>query len=82
MSYNLKRTNSVFIRRKMLACRQRLGLTCNQVAELAHITRAYYIKIENGQAAPSRLTMMDIAKALKVERWDLLYELQSVADDK
>lgn len=62
----------------MQACRQRLGLTCQQVADKACITREYYIKIENGQSAPSRLTMMSIASTLHVDRWDLLYELQSV----
>lgn len=62
----------------MQACRQRLGLTCQQVADMSFITRAYYIKIENGQATPSRVTMMAIGNALHSKRWDLLYELQSV----
>lgn len=78
MSYTAKRTKSKFVRRKMQACRQRLGLTCQQVADKACITREYYIKIENGQATPSRVTMMAIADALQTKRWDLLYELQSV----
>jgi len=78
MSYKAKRTKSKFVRRKMQACRQRLGLTCQQVADRSYITREYYIKIENGQATPSRVTMMSIAKALQAKRWDLLYELQSV----
>lgn len=78
MSYTAKRTKSKYVRRKMLACRQRLGLTCQQVADKSYITREYYIKIENGQATPSRITMMKIAEALQSKRWDLLYELQSV----
>lgn len=78
MSNTVKRTKSKYIRRKMLACRHRLGLTCQQVADKSFITREYYIKIENGQATPSRVTMMSIAEALQSKRWDLLYELQSV----
>ena len=43
MSYTAKRTKSKYVRRKMQACRQRLGLTCQQVADKSYITREYYI---------------------------------------
>lgn len=82
LSYTAKRTKSKYVRRKMQACRQRLGFTCQQVADKAFITREYYIKIENGQSAPARLTMMLIGEALQTKRWDLLYELQSVENNK
>ena len=78
MSNTAKRTKSPFVRRKIQACRQRLGLTCEEVAKEACICREYYIKIENGQNAPSRLTMMKIAEVLKVKNWADLYELQAV----
>ena len=71
MSYTAKRTKSKFVRRKMQACRQRLGLTCQQVADKSYITREYYIKIENsgegtrqngtvtsGEGAPVRVTAL------------------------
>jgi DNA-binding XRE family transcriptional regulator len=70
----------------MQACRQRLGLTCEEVARIATISREYYIKIENGQNTPSRTTMMQIAEALQVDckkditAWAKLYELQAVED--
>ena len=78
----LKRTKSKLVRRKMMACRQRLGLTCEQVALLASMSREYYIKVENGQNTPSRTTMMKIAEALKTEKWWELFELQAVEEDK
>lgn len=78
MAYSDKRTQSKLVRRKMLACRKRLQLTCKEVAAIALMSDKYYIKIENGQATPSRITMMKIASALKVDKWYDLYELQAI----
>ena len=82
MSYTAKRTKSKYIRRKMLACRTRLGLTCQEVADKAMMSREYYIKVENGQNTPSRITMMKIGEALQTKKWYDLYELQAVADEE
>lgn len=82
MSYTAKRTKSKYIRRKMLACRTRLGLTCQEVADKAMMSREYYIKVENGQSTPSRITMMKIGEALQTKKWYDLYELQAVADEE
>lgn len=81
MSNGAKRTKSKLVRRKIIACRRRLGLTCEQVASAACISREYYIKIENGQNTPSRVTMMKIAEVLKAAKWWELFELQAVNND-
>ena len=82
MSYKAKRTKSPYVRRKIQACRQRLEMTCEQVAKEACMSREYYIKIENGQNTPSRITMMKIAEVLHVKKWWDLFELQAVETKK
>lgn len=75
-----KRTESPMIRRKMLACRKRLGLTQQQVADAAHIKRHYYTMIENGQRMPSIYVLKDIAEVLKTD-WKEIVDLQQVKEE-
>lgn len=78
-----KGTKSRAIRRKMYACRKRLGFTCAEVADMADICREHYIKIENGVNTPSRAVLQRIAKVLRVEDFEQLYEIEEVtAEDK
>lgn len=67
--YNDKRTSSNNINDKMLMFRLQRHYTQQQVADLAHIARAYYVKIENGQCTPSVHTYKGIARALGVPNW-------------
>ena len=68
------------VRRKMLACRKRLGLTQKEVADAAHIQRHYYTMIENGQSMPSIYVLKDIAEALKTN-WKDIVDLQKIKEE-
>lgn len=78
MTYVEKRTKSRYVRRKLMACRQRLGLTLQQVADLSGISRPHYNHIENAKYTPRIKTMQKIAEVLKVNNYELLYEIQDV----
>lgn len=67
--YNEKRTKSNNINDKMLMYRLQRHYTQQQVSDLAHLARAYYVKIENGQCTPSVNTYKAIARALGVPKW-------------
>ena len=67
--YNEKRTKSNNINDKMLMYRLQRHYTQQQVSDLAHLARGYYVKIENGQCTPSVNTYKAIARALGVPKW-------------
>ena len=67
--YNDKRTKSDNINNKLVMYRLLRHYTQQQVADLAHIARPYYVKIENGQCTASINTYKDIARALGVPNW-------------
>lgn len=67
--YNEKRTKSLNINDKLLMFRLQRHYTQQEVADLASLSRSYYVKIENGQCTPSVNTYKDIARALGVPNW-------------
>ena len=70
--YNEKRTKSNNINDKLVIYRLKRHYTQQEVADLAHLARSYYVKIENGQCTPSVNTYKNIAKALGVPNWKQL----------
>lgn len=72
-----KSTKSRFIRRKMIACRIRLGMTQQEVADKANIARTYYTQIENGKVMPSIFVLQSIGEALKTD-WKEIVDIQEV----
>lgn len=61
------------VRGWLLAQRHEKGLTQEQVAEQAGITRSYYTRIENGDHKVPVETAKRIAAALQMS-WTLFYE--------
>ena len=49
------------------------GLTMAQAAELLGIERTYYYRIEMGQRTPSVKMAREIARVLKVKRWQSFF---------
>lgn len=72
-----KTTKSRYVRRKLLACRLRLGLTQKQVADAIGITEGYYNCIENGLRMPSIYTWRLLGGVLRAD-WKELIDLQEV----
>ncbi len=52
--------------------RKALGLSQEQLAEAAGISRNYYGSVERGEKMPSALTVLQIAEALKLTGAELL----------
>ncbi len=52
--------------------RQNKGLSQEQLAEAAGISRNYYGSVERGEKMPSALTVLQIAEALKLTGAELL----------
>lgn len=59
--------------------RIKAGLTPEQLAEKANISRPALLKYEDGQAIPNFITGMKLADALRVSAYDLLKEGESHA---
>lgn len=60
---------------ELITLRLTQNLTQQQVADLAHISRAYYVAIENGRAFASIPIYKSIARALGYSSWkDLIPE--------
>lgn len=56
---------------RVRALRSRVGLTSQQLADRAAVTRAMVSQVENGQVAPSLATLLNLASALNVDVGEL-----------
>lgn len=60
------------VAQKLVAHRERVGLTQSQLAEASHISRATITLIESGHADPKLSTLSLLAKALGIQVTDLI----------
>ena len=52
--------------------RRKKGISQYKLAELTELSPSYISEIETGKKTPSLETLLEIAKALDVDLWDLL----------
>ncbi len=53
--------------------RRNRGMSQEDLAEKANLHRTYISELENGKKNPSLKTLLQLAKALHLEVWQLLY---------
>ena len=53
--------------------RRRLGMSQTELAARASLHRTYISELESGKKNPSLLTLINLADALQMETWQLLY---------
>ena len=68
-----------YMRRKMIACRKKLGLSQTQVADAVGINRSYYANIESARNMPSYPVLRRIADVLKT-KVELIVDVSEVVD--
>ena len=80
-------TGTKLIRANLYHVRTKMGLTCQQLADMAGLNKGYYVRIENGVQNPSYDAMMSICRSLSVvnnqmELFDIFVVTDNLNDDE